>query len=208
MSTKLSLLKIVDNLYENSSDLPEPSRLVAALLEQEKVAKKEKISYSFADLIGCWNLRFITGTKKSRKQAGIILGSGRYIPGLIKIQLVYQSDRIAETEPYRQNNINTARVINSVNIAGISLSLTGPIKFILAKNIVAFDFTAIKIVVFGVQIYNGYLKNGKEKEAEFESQSLKHQAFFSYFFMSENAIAARGRGGGLALWTREKQEKS
>lgn len=200
MSTELSLLKIVANLYENSSDLPEPSRLVAALLEQEKASKKEKISYSLADLIGCWNLRFITGTKKTRKKAGIVLGSGRYIPGLIKIQIVYRGDRY--------NNVNTSRVINSVNIAGISLSLTGPIKFIQAKNILSFDFTTIKITVFGVQIYNGYLKNGREKEAEFEGQSLKHQAFFSYFFISEKAIAARGRGGGLALWTREKQENS
>ena len=206
MSTELSLLKIVANLYENSSDLPEPSRLVAALLEQEKASRKEKISYSFADLIGCWNLRFITGTKKTRKKAGIVLGSGRYIPRLIKIQIVYQGDRIAEAE--REKPVNTGRVINSVNTAGVSLSLTGPIKFILAKNILAFDFTTIKITVFGLQIYNGYLKNGREKEAEFERQSLKHQAFFSYFFMSENAIAARGRGGGLALWTREKQEKS
>ena len=193
MSTEPSLLKIVANLYENSSDLPEPSRLVTALLEQEKASKKGKISYSFADLIGCWKLRFITGTKKTRKKAGIVLGSGRYIPRLIKIQIVYQGDRL-----------NTGRVTNSVNTAGVSFSLTGPIKFILAKNILAFDFTTIKITVFGIPIYNGYLKNGREKEAEFERQSLKHQAFFSYFFISDNAIAARGRGGGLALWTREK----
>lgn len=193
MSTEPSLLKIVANLYENSSDLPEPSRLVTALLEQEKVSKKGKISYSFADLIGCWKLRFITGTKKTRKKAGIVLGSGRYIPRLIKIQIVYQGDRL-----------NTGRVTNSVNTAGVSLSLTGPIKFTSGKNILAFDFTTIKITVFGISIYNGYLKNGREKEAEFEGQSLKNQAFFSYFFISDNAIAARGRGGGLALWTREK----
>jgi hypothetical protein len=193
VSTEPSLLKIVANLYENSSDLPEPSRLVTALLEQEKASKKGKISYSFADLIGCWKLRFITGTKKTRKKAGIVLGSGRYIPRLIKIQIVYQGDRL-----------NTGRVTNSVNTAGVSLSLTGPIKFTSGKNILAFDFTTIKITVFGISIYNGYLKNGREKEAEFEGQSLKNQAFFSYFFISDNAIAARGRGGGLALWTREK----
>ena len=199
MSTELSLSKIAAELYKSSSNLPDPSQVVAALLEQEK-EKKVRINYSFTDLIGCWNLRFITGTKKTQKKAGIVLGSGRYIPQFIKIQIVY--DRA------RQNTENTGRVTNSVKTALGSLTLTGPIKFIVTKNILAFDFTTIKIKLFGIQLYNGYIKNGLEKEAEFHRQLLKHQAFFSYFFISENAIAARGRGGGLALWTREKQEQS
>lgn len=195
MSLILSISDIATNLYENSSDLPQPSQLVAALLERERKTKKEKTNYSFTDLTGCWNLRFITGTKKTRKKAGIVLGSGRYIPRFIKIQIVYESDL--------QNAVDTGSVTNSVSLPFGSLSLTGPIKFIPAKNILAFDFTTIKIRVLGIQLYSGYIKNGREKETEFYRQSLKHQAFFSYFFISKNAIAARGRGGGLALWTRE-----
>ena len=32
---------------------------------------------------------------------------------------------------------------------------------------------------------------------------LKEQAFFNYFYFSKNLIAARGKGGGLALWGRD-----
>ena len=42
------------------------------------------------------------------------------------------------------------------------------------------------------------------KEESFYTDKISHQAFFAYFYLSEGAIAARGRGGGLALWSRVK----
>ena len=83
MLTKLSLLEEAANLANNQSSLPNSSKVVEALLDLEKAAKKEKINYSFSNLIGSWNLRSITGTKKTRKKAGIVLGAGRYIPQLV-----------------------------------------------------------------------------------------------------------------------------
>jgi hypothetical protein len=173
---------------------PNSSEVVKALLKLEKSDKQQKYSFSLADLLGSWNLCLITGTKKTRKKAGIILGEGKYIPKLIKIQIIYQSE---------QPTSNLGQVINSVQIAFLQLSLTGPIKFIAARKILAFDFTSLKVSVGGLNLYQGYFQNGLSREMEFSEKELKDQAFFKYFLIKDNFIAARGRGGGLALWSRE-----
>ena len=79
--------------------------------------------------------------------------------------------------------------------------LTGPVKFYAKTNILAFDFTQIKVSVSGFNLYTGYIRNGKNREADFCQQSIKEQAFFTYFLVNNSCIAARGKGGGLALWT-------
>ncbi|HEY9768210.1 MAG TPA: hypothetical protein V6C71_06830 [Coleofasciculaceae cyanobacterium] len=195
MLTHLSLLEQAAKFKKSRANLPNSAEVVEALLELEKSAK-EKTKYSLADLTGNWNLCFVTGTKKARKRAGIVLGAGKYIPRLIKIKISYQKDR--------QEIANIGKVINSVKIGFVELSLTGPIKFMPPKGILAFDFTYLKIVVLGLSLYDGYIKNGLKKEAEFEQKEIKHQAFFRYFLIQDNLIAARGRGGGLALWSREE----
>lgn len=171
-----------------------PDEVVSALLAAEKEAKKHKISYSLEQLIGTWRLCFITGTKKTRKRAGIILGSGKYIPRSLYITITYDKDK--DSQP----NIGT--VTNCVDLKLIKLSLSGPIKFVTPQNILAFDFTKMELKLGGITLYNGYIRSGKQKEASFATDPLKKQAFFSYFFIDQSAIAARGRGGGLALWSR------
>ena len=196
MLTNISIIEQAINRKSSRSELPESSTVVNSLLEVEKQFKKEKKAGSFAHLVGCWNLRFITGTKKTRQKAGIMLGAGKYIPRLIKIQITYEHDR--------QLLPNTGRVINSVELAFLKLSLTGPVKFIPQKRILVFDFTYLKLNLFGFRIYDGYIRNGSDKEAKFYQTEIKHQAFFSYFLIEDNFIAARGRGGGLALWGRQE----
>ncbi|MEY2834318.1 MAG: hypothetical protein RLZZ574_3578, partial [Cyanobacteriota bacterium] len=142
-----------------------------------------------------WNLRFITGTKKTRQKAGIILGTGKYIPKLIKIQITYKTE---------SSTANIGQVINFVKLPFCELSLTGLIRFLPQKRILAFDFTYLKISVWGLTLYQGYIQNGVEREKLFAEKELKDQAFFKYFLIKDNFIAARGKGGGLALWTREK----
>ena len=197
-SSRLSLLKQAASNANNRNKRPNSSELVEALLDAEKSAKKAKNSYSLADLVGCWNLRFITGTKRSRQKAGIVLGAGRYIPQFVKIQIRYELD---------PNVPNIGRVTNSVRIAVLDLSLSGPIEFISPKNILAFDFTSLKLEVFGWKIYDNYLGNGAVRDKEFYDTKLADRAFFSYFMIQDNAIAARGKGGGLALWGRNVRDE-
>ena len=182
--------------FSRGNDLIPADEVVTALLAAEKKAKKQKINYDFEQLLGTWQLCFVTGTKKTRKRAGIVLGAGRYLPQLIKITITYKKNETTES--------NKGTVENCVDLKLLKLSLTGPIKFLSPQNILAFDFTRMQIELLGITLYNGYIRSGAAKEASFNSDSIKKQAFFTYFFVDKSAIAARGRGGGLALWSQLK----
>jgi len=188
------ILQRAANYFTKQTNLPLASEVVTALLKAEKIAKKEKITYSWEDLIGTWRLCFVTGTKKTRKKAGVVLGAGRYLPRLVRISLQYSSLE----EPLE----NQGTVENSVEIGSLQLSLTGPVKFIAPKNILAFDFTRMRVKLLGLTLYDGYIRDGKAKEASFYNDRISKQAFFAYFYITDSAIAARGRGGGLALWSK------
>jgi hypothetical protein len=196
----LLLLEQVTKLLEvDPASKPPASELVDALLETEKTTKRNRESYAFERLLGTWRLRFITGTKKTRQRAGIILGKGRYLPSWVKITLSYTANE-------EEKAIGIGRVQNSVQLGALRFSLTGPIKFLTPKNILAFDFTKMAIALFGIELYDGYIRNGKNSEAKFYRETINQQAFFSYFLVRESLIAARGRGGGLAIWIRDKNE--
>lgn len=178
---------------------PTGNDVVEALLLLEKKARSEKVKNSFDRLLGNWRLCFITGTKKTRAKAGIVLGAGRYLPPFVKIQITYSPT----SEQIQQQDFTAGEVVNRVIFGAIDLTVSGPIKFLNQKNILAFDFTRVKVRFFGINLYSGYIRGGELKEQKFFDRSISQQAFFTYFFVSENAIAARGRGGGLAIWGRQ-----
>ena len=194
----LSLLQQAAISPENKSNsLPDQSQIVNVLLAVEKTSKKEKMQFSWQQLVGTWQLRFITGTKKTRARAGIVLGAGRYLPKFIKIYLTY-SEELLSTPP---QDIQAGTVNNVVQLSGFKLALSGPVKFLSQKNILAFDFTRMDLQVLGIKLYQGYIRGGKIKEQEFYREKVGKQAFFAYFIVQDKFIAARGRGGGLALWS-------
>lgn len=172
-----------------SAGLPHAKELVSALQSTEKITKAG--GYTLADLMGTWRLCFITGTKRTRQKAGVALGAGRYLPKLIKIQLTYQATTGEQ-----------GLVQNSVGLGQLKLELSGPIKLWPKARCLAFDFTQIQIAVGSVKLYQGRIKS-ESADLEFYQQRLKEQAFFKYFWVTNGGIAARGRGGGLALWYRE-----
>ena len=189
------------SIINNLSDKPSPELVVEDLLEREKLTRMNKERYSFEQLLGNWRLCFITGTKKTRSKAGVVLGAGRYIPRLFKIQISY-SQKLTNPQQ-QQQSIATGKVENSVEFGLIKLSFNGPVKFLVQKNILAFDFTRITVSLMKKKLFEGEIRGGKRKEEEFYQESISKQAFFTYFFLEKEAIAARGRGGGLALWGRE-----
>ena len=179
---------------------PPADEVVAALLDQEKTSKKEKISHQFQQLIGDWKLCFITGTKKTQKRAGIVMGAGRYIPGFVTVKLSYLPSDMSLAKEEESLEFEVGRVENSVSVGLISFALSGPVKLLAKKNILAFDFTRATVKILGKTIYNNYIRGGKKSEETFYQKKVKNQAFFAYFLITEKAIAARGRGGGLAIW--------
>ena len=180
-------------LQSKISKPPVSEAVVEALIEAEKIAKQSKINYSYSQLLGNWRLGFITGTKKTRKRAGVVLGAGKFLPKLVKIQLSYSQ---------LEDSQEKGNVENSVEFGLLKIVLTGPVRFWSKQNILAFDFTQMRLSLSGLKLYQGYIRGGKERETNFYQQTLKQQAFFTYFLVEESYIAARGRGGGLALWVR------
>ena len=193
MASSLSLQQVA-NALNSQTNLPLSSEVVATLLEAEKNRKKQKISYSFEQLFGTWRLSFVTGTKKAKSRFGVALGEGRYLPQFLKIYLTY---RVAQ-----ESSPTLREVENYVSLGPLEISLTGPVKFLSPQNIVAFDFTQMHLKFLGFTLYNGEVRGGLKKAIDFENEPIGKQAFFTYFYVGEAAIAARGKGGGLALWSR------
>ena len=191
-----SIEQAAEYLQNKAIKAPESEAVVKALIEAEKAAKQNKLNlnYSYSQLIGDWRLGFITGTKKTRKRAGVVLGAGKFLPKLVKIQLSYSQS---------EGSLEKGNVENSVQFGLLKIVLTGPVKFWSNKNILAFDFTKMELFLSSLNLYQGYIRNGEAREKDFYQQTLNQQAFFTYFLIKNNYIAARGKGGGLALWTRQ-----
>jgi hypothetical protein len=201
LQTTLSIDPALDQaiafLTTPSAKPPAPEAVVEALLQAEKTAKQSKVRHTYPQLLGTWRLGFITGTKRSRKRAGVILGAGRFLPSWVKIHLSYSQSESGQER---------GTVQNSVEFGPLQLVLTGPTQLWQKTNILAFDFTRMRVSLSGLKLYEGYIRRGQDREARFYEQSVKEQAFFTYFLVQECCIAARGRGGGLALWTRVKED--
>ncbi|HIK29816.1 MAG TPA: hypothetical protein IGS17_06670 [Oscillatoriales cyanobacterium M59_W2019_021] len=205
MFTTLSHAEVLErtarSIRTGSAEKLAPAELVAVLLELEKLGKSQKQTDSFDRLVGTWRLAFVTGTKKSRQRAGIVLGAGRYLPKWVEISLSY-TPVMPEEARQATPDFEVGWVQNRVALATVQLSLSGPVKFLRKNNLLAFDFTRIQASVFGIKFYEGYIRGGRENEETFDRERIGKQAFFNYFWIGETAIAARGRGGGLALWVR------
>ncbi len=52
-------------------------------------------------------------------------------------------------------------------------------------------------------VYNQPIRSGKVESEDFYNQPIAKLPFFAFFLVTENFIAARGRGGGLAIWVKE-----
>jgi hypothetical protein len=174
---------------------PSAEILVKALLQAEKAAKQQRLTYPFQSLVGKWQLCFVTGTKKARERGGIVLGKGLYIPKFVAIHLSF----IANLE----DDSDKGEISNQVEFSKVFLKLTGPVQYLNKKNLLAFDFNQMVISLFSRVVYNRAIRSGKVQTEDFYNQSIAKLPFFAFFLVTEDFIAARGRGGGLAFWIRE-----
>ena len=195
MSTTTAIAAAVNYLrrQDRSITKPEATSIVTALVAAEKAAKQAKNSHSLADLVGTWKLGFITGTQKARQKAKGALGAGRFLPRFLDIRITYASEKAGS---------DRGTVCNSVTLGPLTLALSGPIRFYPKTNLLAFDFSHMTVTMTGVELYSEDVRGGQERAAEFYSLPLKETAFFTYFDIGDRYIAARGKGGGLALWTK------
>jgi hypothetical protein len=186
-----------------SASRPAPATVVTALLQAEKAAKQQRLLYAPDALIGQWQLRFTTGTRKMRR-GGIALGKGFYIPQLVQAQIGFEPDPVeTHAGPTRLN------ISNQLQLGGLRFRVTGPAKYLHKKNLLAFDFTQMELNLFGQRLYRGNFRGGQtadfDQQTDFDQQPIAKLPFFSFFEVTDTFIAARGRGGGLALWVKPTQ---
>ncbi|MEM6502223.1 MAG: hypothetical protein AAF685_10335 [Cyanobacteria bacterium P01_C01_bin.89] len=186
------------------STRPDPAAIVESMTTLERGRRGERRELSLDDVLGDWRLIFVTGTQKTRKKAGTMIGAGRYLPGLVNITISYRADDTvnAGENTAKDAEQNTGRVVNQVKLGGLTFTVTGPIEAIAGRQTLAFDFTQWCVGLGSWMPFNGELGNGADGDVTFTERSLKDRPFFNYFWTDERAIAARGKGGGLALWIR------
>lgn len=183
----------------SSAKRPAASAVVAALLAAEKAAKQSRSTIPFEALTGRWRLWFFTGTRKV-KQGGITIGRGFYAPPFAPAQISFSQESGQSATP-EDSSLGT--IGNQVQLGALKLRFTGPARYPGKKNLLAFDFTQLQLWVGERKLTSRAIRSSKGEPVEFGQQSIAQLPFFAFFLATENYIAARGRGGGLAIWVRE-----
>ena len=171
---------------------PDGPTITAALLNLERCAKQERLSLPAVSLLGTWRLCFSAG-KKAKLRSGQPIGSGFYVPKLAIAQIAFATDDTGE---------NQLKVTNKLSIGPLTIRFTGPARYLGKKNLLAFDFTHLQVSCFGLTVYQGKVQNKKRADQPFEATAIAQLPFFAFFSATDDYIAARGRGGGLAIWVK------
>jgi hypothetical protein len=177
-----------------ASDRPAATAVVNALLQAEKATKQQQLTYPFTSLLGQWRLCFTTGTRKRKNRGGIELGRGFYVPKFGAAHISFAATDLAAGK---------GEIGNQVQLGGLLLKFTGPARYLGKKNLLAFDFTQMQITLFSRVVYKQQIRGGKSQTEDFYNQTIAKLPFFAFFLITEDLIAARGRGGGLAIWIKE-----
>ncbi len=191
-------LDILDRAVDSQQKTPSAEETLTALKTAEKNSRYSKPQYQFEQFLGTWRLCFINGTNKSRSRLDGLLPQGFYLPSFTPVKISYSLDEDTVV------NTHKGKVVNTVGIGLVEFAVAGPCQFYQKKNILAFDFIYLTLFILGKKIYSQNIRGGKNSEETFFKQNLSQKAFFSYFLVSDKLIAARGRGGGLALWQKIK----
>lgn len=170
---------------------PSAQQVTAALLEAERQTKAERRQLAPEALLGTWRLRF-TAPKKPAYKAGKPEGSGFYMPGVAIASLCFSHDDDGQLT-----------VQNQLQVGPAKLRFTGPAKFLSKKNLLAFDFVRLQVLVGGLTLINFPLRSKAAKAGDFAATSVAKLPFFSFFAAEAGYVAARGRSGGLALWVKK-----
>ena len=185
-----TILAQAADTFRGGGTSPAAKEVVDALLQAEKAAKQQRLAYPFESLFGHWRLCFATGTRKVRR-GGIVLGRGFYVPKLVPASISFINQGQTQGE-----------IANQVQLGALLLKLTGPCEYLNKKNLLAFDFTQMELSLFARAVYRGNMRGGKAQAENFYNRGIAKLPFFAFFWVTEDFIAARGRGGGLALWIR------
>ncbi len=187
-------------VQDPSSQHPRPAAkaMVQALVQAEKAAKQQRLAYSLEALAGTWKLCFST-SRSAHEKAGVVVGRGFYMPWFTP---AYISFAPQASEP---GEVMKGEIGNQIQMGPLLLKLTGLFQYLTKKNLLAFEFAHMQISIAGKPIYSGDFRGGKALAETFYSLAIAKLPFFAFFLVTDDLIAARGRGGGLAMWVRDDE---
>jgi hypothetical protein len=173
-----------------AGDRPKAAAVVTALLQMEKRHRHDRCGFPVAQLMGNWRLHF---SSRGKVKLGDAL-RGFYLPSWVPAQIGFQPSG-GEDAPIV--------ITNQIAIGVVSLKLSGPARFSEKVNLLAFDFTQIEVKVLGRVLYSGRFPSPREGKV-FMDLAIGKLPFFAFFAVDDRFIAARGRGGGLAIWVKDE----
>jgi hypothetical protein len=192
------LTQTAASFHQGAPERPSSAAVVAALLAAEKTAKQTRLIIPLAKLQGQWRLWFVAG-RDAHHKAGNVMGKGRYVPKFAPAQISFLPlDGLLDPAIASADG----EIGNQVQLGGLCLKLTGLYRYPNRKNLLAFDFSQVRLTLVGRTLYAGKFGKGAALAAEFGDRPLSQLPFFAFFLATDQLIAARGRGGGLALWIR------
>jgi hypothetical protein len=171
----------------STANRPATAEVVATLLATEKDLKKTKQGIPFTAILGTWRFCFASGAKKTKQ--GLKLGKGYYVPSFVRATIAFAA-----------GTPDTGTVTNQLWIGSLGIRFTGPCRYPGKMNILSFDFTYLEILLGSKVIYGRSI--GSSGDADFMTKSTGKLPFFVFMWASPTEIAARGKGGGLAIWVK------
>ncbi|KAA8492554.1 hypothetical protein FVE85_8061 [Porphyridium purpureum] len=171
---------------------------LAALLQKQEIETRALSKQSG------W---FATGKEKRQGNGSSSRGKvapGRYVPGVLDARIAF------EAQPDGDQGV----VRNSASVGGaLKLEFEGWFKWTASSRKLVFNFYSVSGSILGLRLGKWGLRKNRDTmddRAYFESQEdPKKLPFFIFFIVDPSAspsfAAARGRGGGLAIWRQVHQ---
>ena len=172
---------------------PTAAATVMALLQTEEAIRQTRTQFIESDLLGNWRLHFVSAGKVNLSSKRL---RGFFLPSFLPAQIGFQRSDMNDSAPLS--------VTNQITIGLIQLKFTGPARLESKKNLLGFDFTRLEIILLGQRVYEGAVPSSR-KNQKFQDISIGKLPFFAFFTVTDSFIAARGRGGGLALWVKQSE---
>jgi hypothetical protein len=194
-----ALLTQVAQAWRGEASRPASPATVQALLQAEQATRQQRRQYALADLMGQWQLAFVAG-KGAKLQGEVAIGRGFSIPQWTGAQISFRP--APEATAATQTGESHAIIGNQVQVGLVKLSLTGPARYPGKKNLLGFDFSQLQVTILGQSVYQGAMPGSSRDPEKFATTPIGRLPFFAFFSITPDYIAARGRGGGLAMWVK------
>lgn len=155
------------------------------LLEQERRCRRQGSGLTTADLVGCWRLERIW-TKGSREPASVAAALLRGLAARLRLS--------ADSADPQGGDL---RLANSVRLGALELRFEGAGRLEGRRPLLVFGFERMLLLLGGRVLIDRALPQPDPRRRPFFALIAAERPLW---------LAARGRGGGLALWLLEGKD--